>query len=183
MSKVKLNGRKVGIFVAPGFDDGQVIRAIEILQELNADVRVVSQDEAFPAPVTGMRGTQLNPTVQLSCLPAADLDAILIAGGNSTASLQSDFMVSTLLMEMQFAGKPIGAVGNGALVLASAGLVNGARVTGDYRIRRALEEQGGVFFGQGLVVDHNIVTSQSEQNLLHFVEAIAFLLEPAPTLR
>ncbi len=183
MSKVELKGRKVGIFVAPGFDDGQVIKAVEILRDMKAEVRVISQGEALAGPVAGMRGALLSPNVQLPRLAAAGLDAVIIPGGNSTAALQSDTMVLTLLMEMQEAGKPIGAVGNGAMVLASAGLVDGKRVTGDFRIKRALEEYGATFFGQGLVVDRNVVTSQSEKNLPHFVEAIAFLLEPAPTLR
>ncbi len=183
MSNVELKRRKVGILVAPGFDDGQVIRTIEILRDMKAEVMVSSQGEVLPGPVAGMRGALLNPNVQLSRLPAASLDAVIIAGGNSTAALQSDTMALTLLMELQAAGKPIGAVGSGAMVLASAGLVNGMRVTGEFRTKRALEHHGAFFLGQGLVVDHNIVTSQSEQNLLHFIEAIAFLLEPAPTLR
>ena len=182
MSKVKLTEKTVGVMVAPGFDDGQVIRVAEILKGMQARVLVVSLGDTIPAGVAGMRGALIKPGIQLSRVHSTDLDALIIPGGNSTASMQADSMVLTLIMEMESMEKPVGAIGNGVAVLGSAGQVANRRVTGDYRIKPAVEEAGASYFDQALVVDHNIVTSQSDRNLEHFVEAIAFLLQPATTM-
>lgn len=183
VSDVKLRDRKVGIIVGPGFDDSQVVRVAEILRDMEASVELIGLGETLPAGVAGMRGALVKPNIQLSRVTAGGMDAVIIPGGNSTATLQSDGMVLTLLIEMQSAGKPIGAISNGVAVLTSAGIIAGMRVTADYRIKSILEESGATYLDQALVVDHNLVTSQSDKNLLHFVDAIAFLLEPATTLR
>jgi protease I len=130
-----------------------------------------------------MRGSQLQADTVLARVAAGRLDTLIIPGGNSTAMLQTDPRVLTLLMEMQHEEKPVGAIGSGSAALASAGMVAGRRVTGDMRVRTALEENGAIFLEQGVVVDHNMVTAQSESHLDHFIDAIAFLLEPAPSLR
>ena len=180
---MKLIGCKVGIVVAPGFDDGQVDTVFRLLRGMEAAVEIIGPGETILPAITGMRGTVIRSTVQLSRVSASGLDAVIIPGGNSTASLQADVMALTLLIEMAMAGKPIGGISNGVAVLASAGLVAARRVTGDLRIRMMLKESDATFLDQGVVVDHNLVTSQSEENLLHFVDAIAFLLEPATSLR
>lgn len=179
---MNLRGRTVGIIVAPGFDDSQVVRLVEILRAREAETRVISTGESDSTAVAGMRGSLLKADMLLSMTSAVNLDAIIIPGGNSTAMIQTDPRVLILLLEMHAAGKPVGAVANGSAVLVSAGLVAGRRVTGDIRVKTALEEGGGVYLDQGIVVDHNMVTIQSESNLTHFIDAIAFLLEPAPTL-
>ncbi|MCL4309847.1 MAG: DJ-1/PfpI family protein [Actinobacteria bacterium] len=183
MRKVKLTAKTVGVIVAPGFDDGQVIRVTEILKGMEAQVLVISLGDTVPAGVAGMRGALIKPGIQMSRLHPANLDALIIPGGNSTASMQADSMMLTLIMEIESMEKPIGAIGNGVVVLASAGQVASRRVTGDYRIKPAVEEAGATYLDQALVVDHNLVTAQSDRNLDHFVEAIAFLLQPATTLR
>lgn len=183
MSEVKLREKTVGIVAAPGFDDGQVVKVTEILKGMEARVQVISLGDTVPAGVAGMHGSLIKPVVQLSRVRPSDLDALIIPGGNSTASMQADSMILTLIIEMESTEKPIGAIGNGVAVLASAGQVAGHRVTGDYRVKPAMEEAGATYLDQALVVDHSLVTSQSGKNLEHFVEAIAFLLQPATTRR
>jgi len=183
VSDLNLKGRTVGILVAPGYDDSQVVRLEAILRDMGATVEVISPGETLPPGVAGIRGSLLKPTIELARVAASSLDALIIPSGNSTAALQSDARALTLLLEIQSLEKPIGTIGNGALVLASAGLVSGKRVTGDYRIKTALEYNGASYTDKSLVVYHNLVTSQSEKNLHHFVDTIAFLLETAASLR
>lgn len=171
-----------GIIVASGFEDSQVIKAAQILRFRGVRVVVIATGASEGAVVTGLHGSVLKPDMSLTDISVAELDAVIIPGGDSTKSLKANDRVLTLLLEMQREGKPIGAICNGPVVLAAAGLVRGRRVTGDKVIKTELRESGARYVNQGLVVDHNIVTSQSEGNLSHFIDAISFLLEPAASL-
>lgn len=174
---MNLRRKTVGILVASGFEDSQVIKTAQMLRGKGINVRTVAVNGL--ESVNGLRGSSIEPDASLSGVKINELDAVIIPGGNSTAIFKVFDNVLTLLMEMHSAGKPIGAIGNGTAVLAAAGLTKNMRVTGDEALRNDLEESGANFLDQGLVVDHNLVTAQSNENLIHLVDSINFLLEPS----
>lgn len=163
--------------MASGFDDSQAISSAQMLRLQGIGVQIIALNSS--EAVTGMRGAVIKPDICIADVDTDTLDAVIIPGGNSTAILKLFDKVLTLLLKMQSEGKPIGAIANGAAVLAAAGLVRDRRITGDPAIRGNLEESGARYLDQGLVVDHNIVTSQSEDSLHHLIDTITFLLEPA----
>lgn len=179
---MKLKGRTVGITVAPGFDDTQVVEAAQLLRKRGAKVVIISTGESEVVAVAGMRGSLLKPDTVISKSHPSDFDAIIIPGGDAPARLKADVRVLTLLLGMSSQQKPLGAVFNGPVVLAAAGLLSERRVTGDSAIKGELENAGARFVSQGVVVDHNLVTCGTESDLTHFVDAVLFLLEPATTL-
>lgn len=180
---MNLRGRTIGIVAGPGFEDSQVIKAAQILRQRGAKVVVIGIGESEAVAVTGRQGSLLKPDAVIRKAKAAALDAIIIPGGESISRLTSDERVLTLLLEMQSLKRPIGATCNASAILAAAGLVAGMRVTGDNRIKAELEDAGAVYLNQGVVVDHNMVTARAAEDISHFVDAVSFLLEPAPSLR
>ena len=169
--------------VAPGFDDSQVVKVVNVLRERGARVLAINVGDADTAVIAGKQGSLLKPDVLISNVSASDLDAIIIPGGESVIRIRPDERALLLLLDMGFRGKPVGALCNATAVLAAAGLVSGHRVTGDPLVRRDLTQAGGCYLDKGLVVDHNLVTSRSTKDLTHFLDAISFFLEPAPSLR
>lgn len=176
-----LKNRTVGVIAAAGFDDSQLFRAARELRSKDARVRVIGvggYDE-----VAGINGSTVAPDAVLEKVSARDLDAIIVPGGDYLVAIQANDRLLTLLMEANSRNLPIGAIGNGPAALALAGLLRERRVTGDTRIRLILSEAGARYLEQALVVDHNIVTSRSGDDIPHLVDAIAFLLEPAASRR
>ena len=53
----------------------------------------------------------------------------------------------------------------------SAGLVRGRKVTGFFSIRDDLENAGGLYREEGVVVDGNLVTAQGPKDLPAFMRA------------
>lgn len=180
---MNLSGRTIGIIVAPGFDDSQVVKVAQVFRNRGAKVLAIGMGESEAVAVAGRHGSLLKPDVILSKVTAQTLDAIVVPGGESATRIRLDERTLTLLLEMNSQDKPIGAMCNAAVVLAAAGLVADRRVTGDRLVKRDMTEAGGIFLEQGVVVDHNLVTLHSRDDLPHFIDAISFLLEPAPSLR
>lgn len=180
---MNLKSKTVGIVVGPGFDDAQVVKTAQILRQRQARVIVISAAESEAVAIAGRQASLLKPDISLASLRADMVDALIIPGGDSVDRLKTDERVLTLLMEISMAEKPIGAISNGPLLLAAAGLVNGMRSTGIEAIKEELEKAGSRFLEQGVVVDHNLVMARTEDDIPHFVDAVSFLLEPAPSLR
>lgn len=176
-----LKKRTIGIVAAAGFDDSQLFKIARELRARGAIVRIISAAD-FQS-IKGAHGSQVEPDTVLEKTGARELDAIIVPGGDYLVAIQANDRLLTLLIEAHSLGLPIGAIGNGPAALALAGLLRERRVTGDSRIRLILSEAGAHYLDQSLVVDHNVVTSRNGSDILHLIDAIAFLLEPAATRR
>lgn len=174
---MNLRDRKIGIVLAPGFDDAQVVNLICELKERGAATYIISIGASVYTALAGMRGSLFSPDLILAQVSPLNIDALIVPGGNSTAMLWTDLRVLILVLEMQRKGKPVGAIGNAVAVFASAGIVANRRVTGDLQIKVAVEESGAKYLDQGVVVDRNMVTAQSEIDIPHFLDALAFLID------
>ncbi|MFA5800913.1 MAG: DJ-1/PfpI family protein [Thermoleophilia bacterium] len=181
VSVMNLTDRTLGIIVGPGFDESQVVKVAQELRMRGARVIVIGLAETEAMAVAGLNGSLLKPDAVISRTNASGLDAVIIPGGDSTSKLKTDDRVLTLVLEMNSTSKPIGVTGNGTLVLGAAGLLANKRVTGDPGIKEEVEKSGALYLSQGVVVDHNLVTSRADTDLPHFVDTITFLLEPATT--
>lgn len=176
---MKFKDSKIGILAAPGFDDFQVLAIARLLEHREAGVVVIGVGEASRFAVYGKSGSLINPDTSLDNVQADELDALIVPGRETQDDLIADDKVMTLVIGVNSQDKPIGAIGNGQLVLASAGLIGMRRVTSDEESTTVIEEAGGRLVDQDLVVDRNIVTARTGESLRHFVDVIAFLLEPA----
>lgn len=178
---VGLKNRTVGIVAAAGFDDSQLFKVARELSARKAVIKIIGVD-GFRS-IVGAHGSKVDPDTILEKTGARELDAIIVPGGDYLVSIQANDRLLTLLIEAQTLGRPIGAIGNGPAALALAGLLRERRVTGDSRIRLILSEAGARYLDQALVVDHNVVTSRDGSDIMHLIDAIAFLLEPAASRR
>lgn len=180
---MNLQGKTIGILVAAGFDDTQVVKVAQVLRSRGAQVLVIGIGETSAVAVAGRHGSLLKPDHVLSEITADNIDALIIPGGDSVVRTRMDERVLTLLLHLDHQEKPIGVIRNAGTVLAAAGLVFGRRITGDEAVKRDLSEAGANFVQQGVVVDHNLVSSRSIDNVMHFIDAISLFLEPTPSLR
>ena len=179
VSEMVLNSRIIGVLIAPGYDEPQLSRVMQMLCLKGATVRVLSNVESRSVAIQGKHGALIMPDLLLEDLHASDLDGLIVTAGESVDRLSADEKILTLILQLQHSNKPIGASGNGAMVLAAAGLVAERRIAGTDDIKEKINEAGGYYVEQKLVVDHNLVTAYSDIEIKHLVEAIVLLLEPA----
>lgn len=178
-----LSGRTLGLLLAPGYDFQQVTRLVQDLRLRDAELLLIGTGETENVAIAGSRGDLIKPDLVLSNISASSMDALIIPGGGSVPRLAADGRVLTLLLEIQSQSKPVAAYGNGPLVLVASGLLADRRVAGIAAIKEELIAAGARYLDKELVVDHKLVTARSVEEITHFVEAVALLLEPAKTLR
>lgn len=177
-----LSGRVIGLLLAPGFNFQEVSRLVQDLCLRDAQVRVIGIGETRNIAIASSRGDLLKPDTTITEVTPADFDALIVPGGGSANRLAADERVLTLLLGVQADSKPVAAYGNGQVVLAASGLLASRRVAAPPEIKDDLSEAGAEYIDQELVVDHKLVTSRTMEEITHFVEALALLLEPATSM-
>ena len=115
----------------------------EALVEAGFDVDVVSPQEDNPE----------------------DFDALLLPGGRSPENLRTVPQAVAFVKHFVNEKKPIAAICHGPQLLISADGVKGRHLTGYESIVVDLENAGGTYHDRPVVVDGNLVTSRTPDDL------------------
>jgi protease I len=120
----------------------------------------------------GMVGVDLT----LEQADPARYDGLLIPGGFVNPDLmRQSAKARAFVRAFGESGKPIASLCHGPWVLASAGLLQGRRLTSWPGLRDDLVNAGATWVDEPLVHDGNLVTSRGPQDLKQFVAAITRL--------
>lgn len=69
-------------------------------------------------------------------------------------------------------GKPVAAICHGPWMLCSAKILKGVKCTSFIAIKDDVENAGCIYVDEPVVVDKNIITSRTPQDLIPFTQAI-----------
>lgn len=103
---------------------------------------------------------------------AADFDAVVVPGGYAPDRMRVNEDMVRLVREAHEQGKVVAAICHAGWVLASAGILNGKRVTCVRNIKDDIVNAGATYVDEEVVVDGNIVTSRTPPDLPAFCQAI-----------
>ncbi|HWQ12962.1 MAG TPA: type 1 glutamine amidotransferase domain-containing protein [Roseiflexaceae bacterium] len=174
----KLEGLKVAVLAADGFEQLELTSPLKELQRQGAQVEVIS---LRPGKIQGMNALLPGKKVPVDRLvhnaePAA-YDALLLPGGFvSPDLLRQSEAARGFVRAMDAAGKPIAVICHGPWLLVSAGLVRGRRLTSWPGIKDDIENAGGEWWDKPVVRDGNWVSSRGPQDLRKFNKAMVELL-------
>lgn len=174
-----LEGKQVAALVADHFEDSELTKPVEYLREHGAQVTLVGQE-------TGKtyKGKQGKAEVQadrtFSEVSADEFDAVYIAGGMQPEELRMNKQVLDFVQQMDRQGKLIIAMCHGPLVLVSAGLVQGKRLTSWPALQDDLRNAGAEWVNEAVVVDDRYITSRKPDDIPQLNEAISKALEREP---
>jgi protease I len=114
---MRLAGKRIAILVAEGVEDLEFFVPVMRLEEEGADVVAAGINLL---PVRGKHGLEITPSVTIDSLRSSDLFALVVPGGWAPDKLRRYSAVTSLVREMNAAGKPIGIICHGGLVAISA---------------------------------------------------------------
>ena len=77
-----------------------------------------------------------------------------------------------LIRDFNDAGKPVAAICHAPQVLIDAGVVKGKKLTSYLSVRKDLENAGALWLDQSVVIDGNLITSRTPNDLSNFNRAI-----------
>ena len=134
-----LNGKKVAILVAKGFEQVELTDPKAALEEAGAKTDIVSiEKETVRAWNHSDWGEEFDVDVHIADARADDYDALVLPGGVMNPDrLRIDAHAVGLTRDMFNAGKPIAAICHGPWMLVEADVVRSLRVTSWPSIRTA----------------------------------------------
>lgn len=166
----KLDGRKIAILVADGFEQVEMTEPRKALEAAGAKTNLISPDGK---EVQGMnhhdKGDKFPADRALNKATAQDYDALLLPGGVANPD-----KLRTLPEAVQFAkdfataGKPIAAICHGPWLLVEANLVKDRRLTSWPSLKTDIRNAGGQWEDSQVVTDHGIVTSRKPDDIPAF---------------
>ena len=166
----KLDGKKVAILVTDGFEQVEMTKPREALDEAGAETKIVSLKSG---KIHGMhhadKGDKFDVDLTLDEARPEEFDALLIPGGlmnPDVLRLNDDALEFTRHFFRE--GKPVAAICHGPWVLIDAGVVRGRTLTSWPAIKNDVKNAGGKWVNEEFVVDNGLVTSRKPDDIPAF---------------
>jgi len=165
-----LNGIKVAILVADGFEQAELAEPKKALDEAGAEVQIVSPakgqvqawkhfDKADKFPVD----------VALEKANAGSFDALLLPGGVANPDQLRQLPKAVAFVRAFFdSGKPVAVICHGPWTLVEADVVRGRTITSWPSLKTDLKNAGAEWVDREVVVDDGLVSSRKPEDLPAF---------------
>ncbi|MFJ5708034.1 type 1 glutamine amidotransferase domain-containing protein [Streptomyces sp. NPDC093105] len=181
----KLEGRHVLVLTTNyGTEQDELRKPVAVLRENGARVTVAAQkDEPVRTLVSDRRpGADVTPDTTLAQATADGYDAVVVPGGTINADhLRADSDARRLVAAFAEEGKPVAAICHGPWLLVDSGLARDRELTSYPTLRPDLENAGGTWLDQEVVVDtageHPLITSRKPDDVDAFAAALVRALE------
>jgi protease I len=126
---------------------------------------------------TGKHGYPADSDLLLKDARSEDFCALLVPGGFMPDKLRRDAKVLSLTREFYEQGKLVAFICHGGWIPVSAKILKGKRVTGSLGIKDDLENAGGIWVNEPVVVDGNLISSRTPRDLAPFGKAMVEFLD------
>ncbi|GFE76647.1 type 1 glutamine amidotransferase domain-containing protein [Novosphingobium sp. TCA1] len=167
-----LENRSIALLIAPrGTEEREFVEPRQALEQAGANVTVISL-ETGPAHTNN---NDLDPgnsyaVDEIFANVSADrFDGLVIPGGSVGADkLRASRKAVQFVRAFFEAGKPVGAICHAPWLLVEAGVLKGRTITSFPSIRTDIENAGGNWVDEEVVVDKGLVTSRKPDDLPAF---------------
>lgn len=185
-----LKGKKNAVLAADGFEEIELLGPVWYFKQLGAKVDIVAP-KYKPAPERyGLMYPELAKTHIMAIqylqpvgwikfdrtadeIKAGDYDAVFIPGGAwNPDNLRYDKDVIKFIQDFNKSGKLIAAICHAPVILASADILKGKKLTGYWNIQVDLKNAGGTVLDQPVVTDGNLITSRHPIDVADFSRAV-----------
>ena len=168
----KLVGKKIAILVADGFEQVEMTKPREALQQAGAETKIVSLKSGQVQGVHHAdKGDKFDVDLTLEEARPEEFDGLLIPGGlMNPDQLRSTMEALDFVRHFFGQGKPVAAICHGPWVLIDAGVVRGRTLTSWPAIKTDIVNAGGNWVNKEVVVDNGLVTSRKPEDIPAFNE-------------
>ncbi len=168
----KLDGKKVAILVADGFEQVEMTKPREALDDAGANTKIVSLKSG---KIQGMhhmeKGDKFDVDLTLDDARPEEFDALMIPGGLfNPDALRSNEDALAFARHFFDTRKPVAAICHGPQVLISANLVRGRTMTSWPAIKVDMRNAGAQWVDEEVVVDNGLVSSRKPGDIPAFNE-------------
>jgi protease I len=125
----------------------------------------------------GKHGYPAKSDLLLKDAKSQDFCGLLVPGGFMPDKLRRDAKVLSLTREFFEQGKLVAFICHGGWIPISAKILKGKRVTGSLGIKDDLENAGGIWVNEPVVIDGNLISSRTPLDLAPFGKAMVDFLD------
>jgi protease I len=170
----KLNGKKVAFLFADGVEQVELEEPLKAVKDEGADVDLISLEDGEVQAFNHLdHGDKIKVDKAVSDADASDYDALVVPGGVANPDfLRADDDAMSFVRGFFEAGKPSGVICHGPWVLVEAGVVDDMKVTSWPSLKTDIENAGGKWVDEEVVVDKGLVTSRKPDDLPAFCSKI-----------
>jgi protease I len=166
----ELKGKKIAFLAADMFEEVELVKPWEALEQAGAEVELVSLEEG---EIQGFEhyekagSFEVDKTVEEAS--AADYDALVLPGGvGNPDNLRQDENAVQFVREFFEQGKPVGAICHAPWTLVEAGVVRGRTLTSFPSLQTDIRNAGGNWVDEQVQVDQGLVTSRKPDDIPAF---------------
>ncbi|MGO1632251.1 MAG: type 1 glutamine amidotransferase domain-containing protein [Staphylococcus equorum] len=165
--------KKVAIIVTNEFEDIELTSPQEAIEEAGHETVIIG--DTANSEVVGKHGAKATVEVSIADAKPEDYDGLLIPGGFSPDHLRGDSegRYGTFAKYFTKNDVPTFAICHGPQILIDTDDLNGRTLTAVLNVRKDLSNAGAQVVDESVVVDKNIVTSRTPDDLDDFNREIA----------
>jgi deglycase len=166
----KLNGKKVAILVADGFEQVELTGPKEALVAAGAEVEIVSPADG---EVQGWnhdeKADRFPVDMPLNRARSDDYDALLLPGGvRNPDQLRMSTRAVEFVDGFFVTGKPVAAICHAPWLLIETEVIKGKNITSWPSLKTDLSNAGARWVDREVVVDDGLITSRKPQDIPAF---------------
>lgn len=169
-NELQLEGKRVAILVASGFEQSEFEEPLKALKENGAKVEIISLKKGkIKAWKDKNWGDEFTADLAIEDADSDNYDALVLPGGViNPDTLRSNEEVVSFVKDFMEDEKPVAAICHGPWTLIETGLLKGRRMTSYKSIKTDLVNAGVEWVDEQVVVDDGLVTSRSPEDLPAF---------------
>jgi len=168
----ELQGKKVAFLAADAYEESELKKPWQALEEAGAEVTLVSLEAG---EITALNEQELKPGAThpvdkvVGQARAEDYDALVLPGGvGNPDKLRADPDAVEFVRAFFEAGKPVGAICHGPWTIVEADVVRGRTLTSYPSIKTDIRNAGGTWVDEEVHVDQGLVTSRKPDDIPAF---------------
>ncbi len=169
---MKLNGKKIIVFVANDYEDLEAWYPILRLKEAGAEVTVVASDNVEGMNCKSKHGYEIAVEEKAANIETKNFDGAVIPGGWAPDTLRQCKNTLRIVKELMENEKLVASICHGGWVLASADVIKYKKLTSTSAIKDDMKHAGADWVDEEVVVDDNLITSRKPADLPAFMTEI-----------
>ena len=171
---MELTGAKIAVLVENYYQELEVWYPLLRCREAGADAFTVAAEAG--QTYKSKLGYPVVADRSIDSVRSEDLDAVVIPGGWAPDFLRQDERMVGLVRQMDRQGKVVASICHAGWMLCSARILKGRRATSYKSIRDDMINAGADYRDEEVVVDGNLITSRTPQDLPAFCREILRLV-------
>ena len=167
--------KKIAFLATDGYEDLELWYPIIRLKEAEYETELIGLGKR---PIKGKHGYPATPDKNISEVNPDDYDGVIVPGGTKNPDyLRREKKVLDFVARLNDQGKLVAGICHAGWVLISAKVVKGRKATSYFAIKDDMINAGVIFEDSSVVIDGNLITSRTPDDLPDFMKAVLEFLK------